>query len=1117
MESQNSRYMTFGLLIVMALLIMPSTGFGARVTISSLPYTASGSYDTLVISGTKVTGSGDGIVVTGHDLVFDFGSDTLEFGASGGSGYYGMRFTNQCYNIKIIGGTILHGSSSGNSASGLYISYAHDILIQGTDIIVYGTNGHCIASGSVGAPGVYNVEIDGGDYWNNSHGYSSRCMYDGSAIRLWSNTFDGYGEYHYNIHDITIHNSPGQGIMFQGRDQDLNCAKVLVHNNTIRCDARNDMYPSYDGTCHSAANPYAIALLKCAPGSKVYNNIIDPGSTYGGGRGILIENSVGTSNEWIEIYGNTVDVHEGPNVEYGEGGTAVHALRVRAIDGNSIDYVKIYNNTFIASGDANTGTSEYNSSIAVLRYSDYGDTDSIIVKDNTFRAKSLTSGVESLTAVFDYANSGGLVFKGNRIEGDGTLVKFGFRNSGARRITLDSCTMAFLTPSYNTETYHVGHLSNGWDCTDNVSCNAFYENGASETDITFANGGSLELTLQRSLDVFVEGNNGLPVSGATVTAVNNYGRTVLNGTSNANGLFSDIVNYRYESDGSDSTNFNDFSIKVKKGSDSTIVDYTVSATSDSPTLTLENTAGEVGDDSTPPETINDLGYEDATESSVTLTWTVPGDDGSTGTATAYDIRYSTSTINLSNWSSASQVSGEPNPGVSGSSQSYTVNGLSGGETYFFGIRTRDEVHNWSALSNIVSLTVSDQTPPSTVADLNVSPGGTPGSFILEWTAPGDNGSNGTASTYDIRYHTSFITESNWSQSTTVTGEPSPSAAGSDEQHVVSGLEENTVYYFALKTGDENNNWSAISNVVSAGDFSDNTAPDEISDLEAGSGLNLGEIVLSWTAVGDDGTEGTASSYIIRYSDAEITEANWSSAALYPASPTPEVSGQSMDFSLSGLNPGDEYYIALKVRDDNSNISGLSNVVSAVAQYDFSLGGDGLVLSFPPDNSRVKNSKPYLGVANVDDNSSNVYYFQVSISPTFGDLVCADSVGQQAGPTTSWQVTEELTAGETYYWRANVNDDYFTDYIAFTIVPGTHAYPNPFKRSMHENVTFAEVPENSSLIILTVSGSTVKRWSDIHGGEVSWNGTNDSGNPVASGTYLWFVENSEIRGKIVIKE
>lgn len=84
---------------------------------------------------------------------------------------------------------------------------------------------------------------------------------------------------------------------------------------------------------------------------------------------------------------------------------------------------------------------------------------------------------------------------------------------------------------------------------------------------------------------------------------------------------------------------------------------------------------------------------------------------------------------------------------------------------------------------------------------------------LTWTAPGDDGSNGTATQYDLRYTTIPITESTFPLCTTVTGEPVPAVAGSTQICTVSGLNYGTTYYFALKTADERGNWSAISNIA----------------------------------------------------------------------------------------------------------------------------------------------------------------------------------------------------------------------------------------------------------------------------------------------------------------
>src|SRR5262249_12308357 len=96
-----------------------------------------------------------------------------------------------------------------------------------------------------------------------------------------------------------------------------------------------------------------------------------------------------------------------------------------------------------------------------------------------------------------------------------------------------------------------------------------------------------------------------------------------------------------------------------------------------------------------------LGPIQAQAASVTLKWTAPGDDSLAGRASAYDLRYSVSLITTANFPNATQVAGVPVPSTSGSPESFTVGGLTGGQSYYFCIRTRDAAGNWSAISNVV--------------------------------------------------------------------------------------------------------------------------------------------------------------------------------------------------------------------------------------------------------------------------------------------------------------------------------------------------------------------------------------------------------------------------------
>jgi len=489
-------------------------------------------------------------------------------------------------------------------------------------------------------------------------------------------------------------------------------------------------------------------------------------------------------------------------------------------------------------------------------------------------------------------------------------------------------------------------------------------------------------------------------------------------------------------------------------------------------------------DSSAPSSVTDLATNNPTSSSVTLTWTAPGDDGASGTATSYDVRYSTSTITEGNWASATQATGEPAPSVAGSSESFTVNGLSASTAYYFAIKAIDDVGNNGALSNVPSATTqaTDSTAPATITDLAA---GAPGenSVQLSWTSPGDDSSSGTATSYDIRYSSSAITEGNWASATSVSGEPTPQIAGSTEYFTVTGLSASTTYYFAVKTSDEVPNTSAISNSPSAtttaagggsltlhpsgaatgdnvsysggtaataldtndgdssygsasgssndfyleiddtsqtgsidsvqvfalardtsgmgaadftigvktngsSDFSsgkstggsystfsgtlynnnpqsgaawtwteindlvtivdhtdstalrvtelyvvvnytpgDGTAPDAVSDLATGT-LTSSSVQLNWTAPGDDGSTGSASVYDVRYSTGTITEANWEFATQVTGEPSPSVATTGETFTVTGLSDNTTYYFAIKSRDEVPNISALSNVVSA---------------------------------------------------------------------------------------------------------------------------------------------------------------------------------------------
>jgi len=380
-------------------------------------------------------------------------------------------------------------------------------------------------------------------------------------------------------------------------------------------------------------------------------------------------------------------------------------------------------------------------------------------------------------------------------------------------------------------------------------------------------------------------------------------------------------------------------------------------------------------DITAPAAVSDLAISSVSNTSVIINWTAPGDDNNSGTATTYDVKYSTSEITAGNFSSATAATGESTPSIAGSSESMTVSGLSASTLYYFAIKTSDEVPNTSTISNVVSTTTTatpDTTAPAAVSDLTITSTGVTTAF-LSWTAPGDDNNSGTATTYSVRYSTSLITAGNFSSATSATGEPSPSIAGSSEIFTVTGLSANTLYYFALKTLDEVPNVSDISNVASATTLAtpDTTAPAAVSDL-AMTSVTASAVSLSWTAPGDDNNSGTAVIYDLRYSTSNITGANFDSATQVGGEPAPSVAGSSESMTVSGLSSATIYYFALKTSDEVPNISAISNVASATTDV-AALGPATKFIIIDPTDSTVGTAVTVTVQAQRADDSINTSY------------------------------------------------------------------------------------------------------------------------------------------------
>ena len=216
--------------------------------------------------------------------------------------------------------------------------------------------------------------------------------------------------------------------------------------------------------------------------------------------------------------------------------------------------------------------------------------------------------------------------------------------------------------------------------------------------------------------------------------------------------------------------------------------------------------------------------------SLSLTWTAPGDDSLTGTATQYDLRYSTATITAANFASATRVTGMAAPGASGATETVTVTGLSPATTYYFAIKTADDAGNWSLISNVPSKATS--AAPDTLRPARGQRRGQRRDRH-ERHARLDRGRRRQPHRHrhlvpdpllDLGHHRRELRERHRRHR-----RPTPAAPGTAQGVVVRGLSRQVTYYFALRTVDEAGNVSALSNVPTA-TTTDTLAPAAIRNL-----------------------------------------------------------------------------------------------------------------------------------------------------------------------------------------------------------------------------------------------------------------------------------------------
>ena len=458
-------------------------------------------------------------------------------------------------NFDLENGSIVQGQGNGTDSSPLFFEYLGGLTVNKV---------------TTSDTGVDTTNLDG--------------TYAGGAISITNSTFRD------NIPNVTdrmagpatisFFNTTGN-ILIDG-NQILGSPQfgIAVDTNNGYSLAIDDNYISQDAM---VADAYAIDVNAISD-FQIKGNTIDPTS----GEGIDVDGyrAAGSSNGVIQ--NNIVTVQERPNRET-EDNTYARALRLR----NDVDSegpqtnIDISGNTFIANCGIGYSQHAYAVWISYVNNNGAMNNANVNLHDNTIEGIVNTTdpSYDAYALVLDQVDAGiNMTISNNVLESNDTSLSIGGYNDGnISGLTFLGNTLD-ISNAGPARTY-TGILA-GFDVTQisNVSIlDTQLENGAT-ANITWAGSGTKNIQVGAILNMDVENPNGSAASGATVRVYNGSGQLVYQGTTNSQGLLSNIplVTTTYTQAGSNpavitTSTSGPFTIKTTIGSQTTSI--VVNATS----------------------------------------------------------------------------------------------------------------------------------------------------------------------------------------------------------------------------------------------------------------------------------------------------------------------------------------------------------------------------------------------------------------------------------------------------------------------------------------------------------------------------------------------------------
>jgi gliding motility-associated-like protein len=359
----------------------------------------------------------------------------------------------------------------------------------------------------------------------------------------------------------------------------------------------------------------------------------------------------------------------------------------------------------------------------------------------------------------------------------------------------------------------------------------------------------------------------------------------------------------------------------------------------------------------PPQAITDLtALMGDVRGEVELSWTAPLNQNfvEISSYTIYAATYSVTEFagDAAAWEASASSQVYYPAAVPGALETFTWAGLEAGFEHFFSIRSTDELGEISPTDTATQNAFNQITAPARgvgdVKDLSVQGGPSAGTIDLIWTTPRHAGAQSPFK-YDIRASTTgnIADDTAFAAARPVTAfsetqPPSYTLPGLSAAIRLTGLAPFTTYYFAMRVDDSSatpNTGSWLRDAAlerNTTNFASSTfirrPPTPITDLTALAGVSTGRVELAWTAP-ENPNFVPVSSYTVAFATFPISElANdataWFTAASSQVVVAPaQTPGALETLSLTGLEPGLEYFFAVKSIDETGEVSAIDDLAA----------------------------------------------------------------------------------------------------------------------------------------------------------------------------------------------